>query len=111
MIYNYCLRMGCLITKTYNKTEDILHINKNVNDNTDIDTDIFVTEITRNDVRRHINRTTELEYRDIIIDDVLRIVNDGYKYVDRGLDKEYRIPEDISTSIAYAYYDVNGYET
>lgn len=46
---------------------------------------------------------------DLVVEDVLRIVNDGQKYPDRGYTEEERIPEDISTGIALRYFGVNAY--
>lgn len=63
--------------------------------------------ITREDVKQALGNNTE--HQNMIIDDVLRIVNDGYRYPDRGLTAEYRIPEDISTRIALNHFGVNAY--
>jgi hypothetical protein len=64
--------------------------------------------ISREDVKKALNGDTE--YENIIISDVLKIVNDGYKYSPRGLTEEYRIPEDISTGIALTYFGVDAYK-
>jgi hypothetical protein len=48
-------------------------------------------------------------WHELIVEDVLRIVNDGQKYPDRGLTQELRIPEDFSTGIALCSFGVNAY--
>lgn len=46
---------------------------------------------------------------DIIINDVLNIVNYGYRYNYRGSTEELRIPEDVSTSIVLNQFGINPY--
>jgi hypothetical protein len=46
----------------------------------------------------------------LVVEDVLRIVNEGKKYPDRGDEEDYRIPEDISTGIARRYFGVDAYK-
>ena len=64
-------------------------------------------KITREDVIKYLG--TKDKYDDVVVNDVLRILNDGYRYNDRGLTEEYRIPEDISTGIAKRYFGVDAY--
>lgn len=45
-----------------------------------------------------------------VICDILRIVNDGYRYPPRGDTEEYRIPEDISTGVVKRHFGVDAYE-
>ena len=42
----------------------------------------------------------DMEEFNMVVEDVLRMVNDGYRYPPRGNTEEFRIPEDISTEIA-----------
>ena len=48
--------------------------------------------------------------RDLVVDDVLKIVNEGKKYPPRGDTEELRIPEDQSTGIARKYFNINAYK-
>ena len=49
--------------------------------------------------------------KQILIQDILQIVNNGKKYPDRGGTEELRFPEDFSTSIANQYFNVDAYLT
>jgi hypothetical protein len=54
--------------------------------------------------------------REPVIDDILRIVNDGYRYEDRSEKSEcnetaaYRIPEDISTGLVLKHFGIDAYK-
>ena len=54
--------------------------------------------------------------RNMIFDNVIAIVFDGYRYPARGGDTEFnteelRIPEDESTRLAFRIFNVNAYAT
>jgi hypothetical protein len=73
--------------------------------------------ITAEDVRARHSAATDAAascrtrtLQPIVIDDVLRIVNDGRRYKPRGRTEEYRIPEDISTGLAMRYFGVDAYQ-
>lgn len=52
----------------------------------------------------------EEEDMELIIDDVIEIVLNGFRYEPRGDTEEERIPEDISTHIARSIFGVDAYE-
>jgi uncharacterized protein YdeI (YjbR/CyaY-like superfamily) len=68
-------------------------------------------ECTYETVKKIVIKTVEDKYQwqEKTINDVLDIVNNGKKYPLRNNTEEYRIPEDISTSIASTYFGVDAY--
>jgi uncharacterized protein YktA (UPF0223 family) len=69
---------------------------------------------TYEEVNKIVNFLNNCEYcfdKQILIQDILQIVNNGKKYPDRGGTEELRFPEDFSTSIANQYFNVDAYPT
>ena len=67
-------------------------------------------QITADDVRDKVSSYFGDACRDLVVDDVLKIVNEGKKYPPRGDTEELRIPEDQSTGIARKYFNINAYK-
>jgi hypothetical protein len=49
------------------------------------------------------------QYKEIVIQDIFKIVNYGKKYPKRSETEEVRVPEDFSTIFASVYFHVDAY--
>jgi hypothetical protein len=71
----------------------------------------IVDELTMRvkNARTRIGEKIRDEWVSPIVDDILRIVYDGFRYKPRANTHEFRIPEDLSTQYAMAWFGVNAY--